>query len=167
MYASERDLFNCFEKLGIKTTTYRHLPLYSVAESQALRGNISGGHCKSLFLKDKKSQYLLAIIDENRTLDIKALSKSDRLGVNRLSFASEERLMDVLGVKAGSVTPFSLINLKNESLKVLLDNKMMENNYLNFHPLHNEATTTISNADLIKFIRHFNIDPIVMDFDNL
>ena len=38
---------------------------------------------------------------------------------------------------------------------IILDKKMLESNKLNYHPLHNQATTTINSNDLIKFISHF------------
>ncbi len=167
MVASEQDLFECFAELGIETTTYRHPPLHSVAESQDLRGDIPGGHCKSLFLKDKKGQYLLVVMLEDRQLDMVGLFKSGKLPIKRLSFASSEAMVAQLGVTPGAVTPFSLINANKENLLVVLDGKMMALDQLNYHPLHNAATTTISAPDLIKFIRHFGFDPVVLDFENL
>jgi Ala-tRNA(Pro) deacylase len=76
-------------------------------------------------------------------------------------------MIDMLGIKPGSVTPFSLINVEHKELIVVLDKGMMENEYLNYHPLHNEATTTIHREDLLKFIKHFGFDPIIIDFDTL
>ena len=167
MAATEQDLLDCFQTLGIETTTFRHPPLYSVEESRHLRGEIPGGHCKSLFLKDKKGQYLLVVLLEGRQLDMVGLFKSGQLPIKRLSFASAEAMIDMLGVTPGSVTPFSLINATPEKLIVVLDKKMMAFDRLNYHPLHNEATTTIDAADLVKFITHFGFDPHVIDFDNL
>lgn len=167
MPAKEEDLFTLLEELGIKTTTCRHAPLYTVEESQKLRGEIQGGHCKSLFLKDKKNNFILAVLSEDRRLDMKALFTSGKLNVGRLSFASPERMIDMLGIKPGSVTPFSLINVEHKELIIVLDKGMMENEYLNYHPLHNEATTTIHREDLLKFIKHFDFDPIIIDFDTL
>jgi len=167
MTATEGELFALLDNLGIKTTTYRHPPLFTVEESQGLRGEIEGGHCKSLFLKDKKDNFILAVMSEDRRLDMKALFKSGHLNVGRLSFASAERMIKMLGIKPGSVTPFSLINVTHKELIVVLDKAMMENELLNYHPLHNEATTTIHRDDLLKFIEHFGFKPIMIDFDNL
>lgn len=167
MAANEQDLFDCFQALGIETTTFRHPPLHSVEESRHLRGEIPGVHCKSLFLKDKKGQYLLVVLLEDRKLDMVGLFKSGALPVKRLSFASADAMVEMLGVTPGSVTPFCLINASSEKLIVVLDRQMMAHDLLNYHPLHNEATTTISAPDLIKFITHFGFDPVIMDFDNL
>jgi Ala-tRNA(Pro) deacylase len=167
MKATEEELFTLLDELEIKTTTFRHPPLFTVEESQGLRGEITGGHCKSLFLKDKKNNFILAVMSEDRRLDMKALFKSSLLDVGRLSFASADRMIDMLGITPGSVTPFSLINVKHKDLIVVLDKVMMEQEFLNYHPLHNEATTTIHRDDLTKFIEHFGFNPIMIDFDNL
>ncbi len=167
MAATEAELFSLLKELEIETTTYRHAPLYTVEESRDLRGEISGCHCKSLFLKDKKNNFILAVMQEDRRLDMKALFKSGLLNVGRLSFASAERMIDMLGISPGSVTPFSLINVKIPELIVVLDKSMLDHDFLNYHPLHNEATTTIARQDLIKFIKHFNFDPVIIDFDQL
>lgn len=167
MAATEADLFSLFDQIDIKTTTHRHPPLHTVEESRTLRGEISGCHCKSLFLKDKKNNYILAVMKEDRRLDMKTLFKSDHLNVGRLSFASPERMIDMLAVKPGAVTPFSLINVNNPDLIIVLDKAMLENDFLNYHPLHNEATTTIATNDLLKFIKHFGFDPVIIDFDQL
>ncbi|MBL4602010.1 MAG: prolyl-tRNA synthetase associated domain-containing protein [Emcibacteraceae bacterium] len=167
MPATEDDLFQTLDNLSIKTTTFRHPPLFTVEHSRELRGEIPGGHCKNLFLKDKKNNFILAMLAEDRKVDMKALFKSSQLNVGRLSFASAERMVDMLGITPGSVTPFSLINVTNKDLIVVLDKGMLEHETLNYHPLHNEATTNIHKDDLIKFIEHFGFTPIIIDFDQL
>lgn len=172
MTATENCLFKLFDELKINTTTFRHPPLFTVEDSQKLRGEIAGGHCKNLFLKDKKNNFILAVMAEDRRLNIKALFKSKLLNVNdlnigNLSFASADRMVEMLGINPGAVTPFSLINVKNKDLVVALDKAMLENEYLNYHPLHNEATTTIHRDDLIKFIEYFGFKPIIIDFDQI
>ena len=58
----------------------------------------------------------------------------------------------------GAVTPFAAVNDENHEVKVILDEEMMENKLLNFHPLVNTATTTITSKDLVKFLEHCNQD---------
>jgi Ala-tRNA(Pro) deacylase len=61
-------------------------------------------------------------------------------------------MRDTLGVEPGSVTPFAVINDKTARVAVILDAAMMRNETLNFHPLRNTATTTISREGLLKFL---------------
>jgi len=161
MPKSPDDLFAKLKELGIETKTYTHPPLFTVEESQRLRGDLPGGHCKSLFFKDKKEKYWLVVTLEDRPVDIKLLES--RLGSARLSFARPERLMQVLGVIPGSVTPFALINDTERQVTVILDQQMLEHDPLNYHPLHNAATTAIAPVDLLKFIQSCGHEPRVID----
>ena len=100
-----KPLFARLDALGIAHRTYVHPPVFTVAEAAALRGALPGGHCKSLFLKDKKGGLWLVVALEERRIDLKRLA--DALGAPRFSFGSAELLYEVLGVRPGSVTPFA------------------------------------------------------------
>ena len=118
--ATPEALFRRLDELGIGTETRRHEPLFTVDQSQALRGEIPGGHCKCLFLTDKQRTLWLVVAIEDRGIDLKALAR--RLGCGRFSFAKPDLLMDALGVAPGAVTPFALINDEGGRVKVVLDN---------------------------------------------
>ena len=150
MAASIDDLTALFRRLAIPVRTHRHPPLFTVAESQALRGEIAGGHTKNLFLKDKKGRVFLVVALEDMPIDLKSLHGV--IGCGRLSFASAELMEQLLGVRPGSVTPFGLISDTGRRVEVILDAAMMDCATLNFHPLSNDATTSISSTDLLRFI---------------
>lgn len=84
------------------------------------------------------------------------------IGSKRLSFANEELLFETLGVHGGSVTPFAIINDKENRVGVVLDREMMEQEKINFHPLTNTATTTITPADLMTFMLACRHDPQIV-----
>lgn len=144
------DIFARLGALGIEFTTAEHPALHTVADSRRLRGEIPGGHCKNLFLKDKKQALWLVVTLEEAVVDLKTLP--GKIGAGRLSFGKPELLMTVLGVAPGAVSPFALINDTELAVNVVLDRRMMACEQLNFHPLSNEATTTIGSSDLIRFI---------------
>jgi len=148
--------------LGIETVTHTHPPLFTVEESKALRGALPGGHCKNLFLKDKKEQYWLVVALEDAPVALNSFDKV--LGSARLSFASAERLWQVLGVRPGSVTPFALVNDTERRVNVVLQKAMLEHDPLNYHPLMNDRTTAIRPQDLLKFIRACGHEPRIVDF---
>jgi len=160
MPATRDDLFARFDALGIATKTVEHAPVYTVEEARALRGEIAGGHCKNLFLKDDKGTIYLIVCLEDARVDLKAAPA--RIGSRRLTFGKPELLMEVLGVEPGSVTPFGLINDTEGRANVILDSAMMEHEWLNYHPLRNDATTTIGAADLIAFIRATGHEPRIV-----
>ena len=150
MPASRQDLFDRFVKLNIVTQTHDHAPVFTVEEARALRGQIPGGHCKNLFLKDEKGAIWLIVCLEDARIDLKTLPQ--KIGSRRLTFGKPDLLMEVLGLEPGSVTPFGLINDRGQRATVILDAEMMAQSQLNYHPLKNDATTTISPPDLIAFI---------------
>jgi Ala-tRNA(Pro) deacylase len=61
MPASPHDLFAFLDRLGVRHATVTHPPLFTVADSQSLRGQIAGGHTKNLFLKDKAGALVLVV----------------------------------------------------------------------------------------------------------
>ena len=160
MPATRADLLARFDRLGIKTETRGHAPVFTVEEARALRGEIPGGHCKNLFLKDEKGSIWLIVCLEEARIDLKAAPA--RIGSRRLSFGKPNLLMEVLGVDPGSVTPFGLINDSGARTNVILDRAMMDLDLLNYHPLRNDATTTIRAADLLTFIRSCGHEPRIV-----
>lgn len=157
MTAGKGELLAFLDKLGIEAKTHEHPPLFTVEQSQALRGAIPGGHTKNLFLKDRKGRIFLLVALEDAEIDLKTLPAL--IGCARLSFARAELMEALLGVSPGSVTPFGLINDTGQRIEVLLDQEMMACPQLNFHPLRNDATTAIASGDLLRFIAACGHEP--------
>lgn len=150
MPATRQELLDRFASLGLATETHGHAPVFTVEDARKLRGQIPGGHCKNLFLKDDKDSLYLIVSLEDARIDLRTVPA--RIGSKRLSFGKPDLLMDVMGVEPGSVTPFGLINDTQCRLNVILEDKMMALPLLNYHPLQNTATTSITAAGLIAFI---------------
>lgn len=151
MPATRADLFAFLADLGIETATVDHPAVYTVEEAKEHWADIPGVHCKNLFLRDAKKKMFLVVCPHDRAIDLKGLS--DLIGAKKLSFGSADRLGETLGVEPGSVTPFALINDRDErKVTVILDAEMMASDRINFHPLENTATTTISSDGLRAFI---------------
>ena len=160
MPATPEQLLAHLAALGIETTTHRHPPLLTVEESKALRGALPGGHCKSLFLKAKNGSLWLVVASEDRAVDLKRLARD--LGVGNLSFGKPELLWEKLGVVPGSVTPFAVVNDTAGEVAVVLDELMMAEAVLNYHPLTNEATTAIASSDLLRFLEATGHPPRIL-----
>lgn len=160
MPATSDDLFKRLNDLEIDTETVNHPPLFTVEDSKALRGQIAGGHTKNLFVKDKKGVLFLLVADEDAHINMKTMHK--RLGCARLSFGKPELLMEKLGVPPGSVTAFSIINDKNQDVRIIFDQELMKKDPINCHPLTNDATTSIARDDLLKFVRACGHEPVIM-----
>ena len=149
--ATPDELFAALDRLGIAHPTVRHPPLFTVEQSQSLRGSIPGGHTKNLFLKDKKDALFLVTALEHATIELKSLHRL--LGASsRFSFGSAELMMQTLGVTPGAVTPFGAINDRAHRVTVVLDAALMQHAVINAHPLVNTMTTSVARDDLLKFL---------------
>lgn len=161
MPKSKSELLAYLDQLGIAVKTVSHPPLFTVADSQSLRGEIPGGHTKNLFLKDKKDNVFLVTVDEEAAVDLKSIH--GLIGASgRVSFGKPDLLMELLGVIPGAVTPFGVINDTSGRVRVVLDEALMRNEIINAHPLTNEATTSIRAADLVQFLRATGHDPAIL-----
>lgn len=158
---SPEQLLAFLAERGIEVVEHRHPPLFTVEDSKALRGDLPGGHCKNLFLKDKKGQMWLVVTLEDRQVDLKRLDKT--IGAARLSFGSADRLWEALGVRPGAVTPFAAINDGEGRVRVVLDSAMLARDPLNYHPLVNDRTVAIRPDDLVAFLRATGHEPLILD----
>ncbi len=151
MPATPDELFAYLDALAIAHKTVTHAAVFTVEEARALRGAIAGGHTKNLFLRDKKGAPYLVVAPEDAPIELRALHRL--LGASgRFSFGSAELMQELLGVLPGSVTPFAVINDKERRVTVVLDAALTTQEALNFHPLVNTATTSISRDGLLKFL---------------
>jgi Ala-tRNA(Pro) deacylase len=161
MPATPADLFALLDRLGIAHATVSHPPLFTVEESRALRGQIPGGHTKNLFLRDKRGTFYLVVALEDATIELKSLHC--KLGATgRFSFGSAEALRQMLGIEPGSVTPFAVVNDAGGGVTVVLDLAMLEHEVLNYHPLVNTMTTSISRDGLIQFLAASGHEPRIV-----
>ncbi|MCC6887090.1 MAG: prolyl-tRNA synthetase associated domain-containing protein [Hyphomicrobiales bacterium] len=151
MPATPADLFAFLARLGIAVRTFEHPALYTVEQSQALRGTIAGGHSKNLFLRDKKGAIYLVSALEDAVIELKSLHRI-LAATGRFSFGSAELMWATLGIEPGSVSPFAALNDMAGRVTVVLDATMMKVPELNFHPLRNTMTTTIARDDLVRFL---------------
>jgi len=161
MTATPDELFSYLNQLGIEHSTMAHPPIFTVDEGREWHDKIPGLHCKNLFLKDKKDKVWLVVMPGDKRADLIRLEK--RLHAARLSFGKPGLLLEVLGLTPGSVTPFGLINDHQRRVTVVVDVDLPKSEWVNFHPLHNAASTTLRSADLLRFMRELGRDPIIVN----
>jgi Ala-tRNA(Pro) deacylase len=159
---SPEQLLARLAELGIASKTVDHDAVFTVDEAKALRGELTGGHIKNLFLRNKKEEMWLVVVEEDKRIDLKALG--ERLGAGKLSFGSPDRLMTYLGVLPGAVTPFSVINDKAGKVTLVLDADLLGLDPVNCHPLVNTKTTALSPHDLVRFLEATGHKPQIVSF---
>tara|TARA_B100000029_G_scaffold516500_1_gene630333 strand:- start:5134 stop:5652 length:519 start_codon:yes stop_codon:yes gene_type:complete len=161
MEYKRENLLNFFNVNNILFTEYEHKALFTVEQSKEMRGKIQGSHTKNLFLRDKKKKYFLLSCAEDKIIDLKKLRNP--LSTNNLSFASSDRLKEVLGLIPGSVTPFGLINDKKKQTKFYLDLDLYKSDSINFHPLLNNFTVNMDLNNFYNFMKIINVELQIID----
>jgi Ala-tRNA(Pro) deacylase len=159
---SRAELFAFLDAHGVDHVTTEHPAVFTVAESEQVKLEIPGAHTKNLFLKDAKDQLWLVSAEGHAQIDLKRLHRV--IGSARLSFGKAELLAEALGVAPGSVTALALVNDKDHQVRFVLDRTLAEADKVNFHPLENTATTTISREGFLRFLQAVGVEPLVVDF---
>lgn len=144
-------LYKILRELGITFDYYEHPPVPTIKEAIIYWKDLNATHCKNLFFRNHKgNRHYLVILEFNRALEIHDLEK--RLHQGKISFASDRRLNELLGLTAGSVSPFGLINDIRHEVHVFIDKNLRTAEKLSFHPNLNTASLVISNQDFEKFL---------------
>jgi Ala-tRNA(Pro) deacylase len=159
MPATSADLFAMFDRLDIEYSTVEHPPFFTVEEGRPWHDKIPGLHGKNLFIKDRKGGIWLVVMPADKRADLR---REKVLDAPRFSFGRGDLLQEALALTPGSVTPFGLINDTQRRVTVILDEEMLDSEWVNFHPLHNAASTTLRSSDLLRFIRALGYEPTIV-----
>ena len=154
----EEGLYALLAELGIDFVKVEHPAYGSVADYHRDGIEFPGQCVKNLFLKNRKgNRYYLLVLDELKTADLAKLAAET--GEARLSFASEERLRELMQLEPGAVTPFGLANDSEHRVSVLLDSDIDPAELIGFHPMVNDSTLCISVPDFLRFLGHTGHEP--------
>ncbi|MCM1194656.1 MAG: hypothetical protein NC099_04450 [Corallococcus sp.] len=151
------------DKLGVEYRLLRHKAVITTEESRRVVQVDGCMACKSLYVKDKKSDdYYLVVLPFDKRADMRGLASY--VNCAKFEFATEEKLYADLGVHRGSVSPFAFLNESEErSAPLLIDSEIWSAQTVKFHPCDNTATVVLSLDDLKKFLVSINKKTIVVN----
>lgn len=152
------NLYEVLKSLNISYDEIEHEAVFTVNEANSLKEKIDGIGCKNLFLTDKKGNYFLYLLIDEKRANLKDLAI--KLNVLKLTFANDEELKSLLGLTKGSVTPLGIINDKENRVVLVVDKDLVDKKIL-VHPNVNTKTMSISYEDLIRFIE-FNKNKYIL-----
>lgn len=138
-----------------------HKAVYTIEEMEDLGLEDMEDVAKNLFLRDQKGKrHFLIVIRANKQANLKELG--EKLGIGKLSFASEERLDKYMKLKKGAVTPLGVLNDENCAVEVFFDEDFLKMEKIGVHPNDNTASVYLKTEDLLNIIReHGNALEIV------
>jgi len=146
----------------IEFKIHEHPAVYTTEDLAKYSSKFLGLTCKNLLLKDQKGKrFFLIILPAVERADLNKIASM--VSEKKLSFANSENLKQVLGVEPGSVSPFGLLNDKAALIEVYISRKVLEAEYVSFHPNRNTASLELSREMFEKFLGE--LSHIIHSFD--
>ncbi|WP_179949294.1 YbaK/EbsC family protein [Burkholderia sp. RF7-non_BP1] len=139
------------EETGIPFSCEEHSSVSNMMESGMLALSVTGARCKNLLLQDKKGRCFLVVTTATKSLDLAGVAET--IGSKRLSFASGDKLFELLGIRTGSLSPLALVNDEAKRVRLVIDAELDGEDIFLFHPLENNASVSLSRSALDTFLR--------------
>ena len=149
---NKQEVYQFLKDNNIQYEVTEHPAVYNVEEMDNLHLPYPYS-AKNLFVRDdKKANYYLITVKEEKRVNLKEFRKQN--GTRNLSFASENNLIDILRLTPGSVTPFGLLNDKEQKVKFYIGEDLLSGDgMIGIHPNENTATVWLKTEDLIKILK--------------
>ena len=149
---NKQEVYQFLKDNNIQYEVTEHPAVYNMEEMDNLHLPYPYS-AKNLFVRDdKKANYYLITVKEEKRVNLKEFRKQN--GTRNLSFASENDLIDILRLTPGSVTPFGLLNDKEQKVKFYIDEDLLSGDgMIGVHPNENTATVWLKTEDLIKILK--------------
>jgi Ala-tRNA(Pro) deacylase len=144
------ELLNLLEQRKIPFVCENHVAVFNMSDAENVSLSLEGTHCKNLLLQNKDGEHFLVVTTAAKSLDLSSLGTA--LGSKRLSFASADRLLEILGVRAGALSPLALINDEENKIKLVIDQELADELAFIFHPIENDASISLSRSGLDSYL---------------
>lgn len=155
---------NYLNSLGVNYDLIRHEAVVTTEESRQVIHVDDCMSCKSLYVKDKKSDnYYMVVLPFDKRANMRGLASY--VDCAKFEFATEEKLFADLQVHRGSVSPFAYLNedVSRYSAPLLIDVDVWNARRVKFHPCDNTATVVLSLTDFKLFLQSIGKQTIVVN----
>lgn len=150
---NRQETLDCLDREGIGYELTEHKAVYNMAELAEVDLPYPHLDAKNLFVRDDKrlNYYLITVRGEKR-VNLKDFRRQH--GTRPLTFASEEELLELLGLTPGAVTPLGLLHDTACRVRFYLDQDFLEEpGIIGIHPNDNTATVWLKTRELVELIR--------------
>ena len=163
---AEMAAFALLDELNIPYQRVEHDPADTMEDCAAISDVLGTRICKNLFLCNRqKTDFYLLAMPEDKPFHTKDLSH--QIGSSRLSFASPEAMVELLGCTPGSASVLGLMNDTEHRVRLLMDRETYESEFFGCHPCKNDGSLRIKTADLLRiFFPHTGHEVTVVELPN-
>ena len=143
--------YDFLDKLNIEYQRIDHKPAMTMEVCAEIDKALKAMICKNLFLCNRQeTNFYLLMIPADKKFKTKDLSA--QLGVSRLSFGKEEYMEKFLDITPGSVSVMGLMNDTDNAVRLLVDEELLDGEYIGCHPCINTSSLRFRTKDLIEKI---------------
>lgn len=162
----EERVYDLLDQLNIDYQRIDHEEANTMEICLEIEKTLKSTICKNLFLvNSNKSQYYLLMLKENKKFKTKMISK--QINSSRLSFGSDEKMLEYLDITPGSVSLLGLMNDHDFKVQLLMDKDLLQDEYLGCHPCINTSSLRIKMKDVFeKIILSLHHEPIFVEVYN-
>ena len=149
--------------LSIAYETAEHAPANTMADCAAIDRRLHALTVKNIFLTTKnQKRFYLCLTRPNARFHTADISRQARS--SRLSFAPEDRLLEILHARPGSASPMGLIFESARGVELLVDAALRAEPRLAFHPCDNTKTLAMAGEDFFaRFLPPLGVSPTFVE----
>jgi len=147
----EQRVYDFLDGLNIPYGRVDHAPAMTMEDCAAIDEVLDAVTCKNLLLTNKQqTAFYLLLMPGDKPFKTKYLSA--QIGSARLSFASAEKMEELLDITPGSLSVLGLVNDTEGKVTLLADEDVLKGEYIGFHPCINTSSLRLSMKDLVEVI---------------
>lgn len=144
-------VYDFLDRLGISYQRIDHDAAMTMEDCAAVDAALQATICKNLLLCNRQNTvFYLLMIPGDKHFKTSVLSK--QIGSSRLSFAAPEYMEAYLDITPGSVSVLGLMNDKENHVQLLIDEDVLQGEYIGCHPCINTSSLRLRTEDLIQKI---------------
>ena len=141
--------YDLLDRLGVEYERIDHEPAMTMEDCKEVDQLLEAVICKNLFLCNRqKTAFYLLMIPDTKVFHTKDLSA--QIGSARLSFAKPEYMEEFLDITPGSVSVMGLMNDKERRVQLLVDEDVLNGEYIGCHPCINASSIRFKVKDLVE-----------------
>lgn len=142
-------VYEFLDKLGIEYEGVDHEKAETMEACRAVDVALGTTMCKNLFLCNRqKTKFYLLMMPGEKPFKTKELSA--QINSARLSFATEEFMLEYLDILPGSVSVMGLMNDTENHVQLLIDEDTLAESYVGCHPCVNTSSIKVKTKDLLE-----------------
>ena len=159
----EKRVYELLDRLGIAYERVDHEAAETMEACEEIDKFLAPAViCKNLFLcNTQKTKFYLLMIRGDKKFKTKEISS--QIHSARLSFAPAEKMEEYLDILPGSVSVLGLMNDKEHQVQLLVDEDVLNAEYVGCHPCVNTSSLRLKTSDIFNtFLKEVSHDYITV-----